>query len=64
LPWSDRRAFADLMLSREMQSYRAALADSCPVVFDRAVRGLPVPPLVEPASQIFRYHHRVIIAPP
>jgi predicted ATPase len=26
LPWSDRRAFAELMLGWEMRSYRAALA--------------------------------------
>jgi predicted ATPase len=35
LPWSDRRAFAELMLSWEMRSYRAALSLSGPVIFDR-----------------------------
>ena len=37
LPWSDRRAFAELMLSWEMRSYRAALSLSGPVMFDRGV---------------------------
>jgi predicted ATPase len=73
LPWSDRRAFAELMLSWEMRSYRAAVRLSGPVVFDRGVpdvlgylrlSGLPIPSHVERAGQIFRYHHRVFIAPP
>ena len=37
LPWSDRRAFAELMLCWEMRSYRAALRLSGPVIFDRGV---------------------------
>jgi predicted ATPase len=37
LPWSDRGAFAELMLSWEMRSYRMALALSGPVIFDRGV---------------------------
>jgi predicted ATPase len=37
LPWADRRAFAELMLSWEMRSYRAALKRSGPVIFDRGV---------------------------
>jgi predicted ATPase len=73
LPWSDRRAFAELMLSWEMRSYRAALRSSGPVFFDRAVpdvlgylrlSNLPVPAHVEQAARIFRYHPRVFIAPP
>jgi len=73
LPWSDRSAFAELMLSWEMRSYRAALSLSRPVIFDRGVpdvlgylrlSGLPIPPHVERAAQTFRYHHRVFIAPP
>jgi predicted ATPase len=73
LPWSDRRAFAELMLCWEMRSYRAALSLSGPVIFDRAVpdvlgylrlSDLPVPSHVERAAQTFRYHHRVFIAPP
>ncbi len=73
LPWSDRRAFAELMLSWEMRSYRAALALSGPVIFDRGVPdvlgylhlcNLPIPAHVEKAAKVFRYHRRVFIAPP
>ncbi len=73
LPWSNRLAFAELMLSWEMRSYRAALSLSAPVIFDRAVpdvlgylrlSDLPIPSHVERAAQTFRYHHRVFIAPP
>jgi predicted ATPase len=73
LPWSDRRAFAELMLSWEMRSYRAALKLTGPVIFDRGVPdvlgylrliGLPVPPHVDRAARTFRYHRRVFIAPP
>jgi predicted ATPase len=70
LHWSDRRAFAELMLSWEMRSYRAALR---PVMFDRGVpdvlgylrlSNLAIPSHVNNASRIFRYHRRVFIAPP
>jgi predicted ATPase len=73
LPWADRRTFAELMLSWEMRSYRAALRLSGPVIFDRGVpdvlgylrlSNLPVPSHVERATQMFRYHRRVFIAPP
>src|SRR5580658_95861 len=73
LPWSDRRAFAELMLSWEMRSYRAALSLRGPVMFDRGVpdvlgylrlSNLPIPSHVNNASGIFRYHRRVFIAPP
>ncbi len=73
LPWSDRRAFAELMLSWAIRSYRDALRVSKPVVFDRGVpdvlgylrlSGLPIPSHAARAAQIFRYHHRVFIAPP
>jgi predicted ATPase len=73
LPWSDRRAFAELMLSWEMRSYRAAVNLSGPVIFDRGIpdvagylrlSGLPVPTHVEKAAQTFRYNRRVFIAPP
>lgn len=73
LPWSDRGAFAELMLSWEMRSYRMALALSGPVIFDRGVpdvlgylrlTGLPIPSHVEKAVEMFRYHRRVFIAPP
>ena len=73
LPWSDRRAFAELMLSWEIRSYRAALSLSALVIFDRAVPDvlgylrsydLPIPSRVEWAARTFRYHRRVFIAPP
>jgi predicted ATPase len=73
LPWADRSAFAELMLSWEMRSYRDALRVEGPVIFDRGVpdvagylrlSGLPVPAHVERAAQIFRYHRRVFVAPP
>ncbi len=73
LPWSDRRAFAELMLSWEMRSYRAAFALGAPVMFDRGVPDvlgylrlskLPVPAHMDRAAQTFRYHRRVFIAPP
>lgn len=73
LPWSDRLAFAELMLSHEMRSYREAQELSGPVIFDRGVpdvigylevSGLPVPPHIEEAAYRFRYHRRVFIAPP
>jgi predicted ATPase len=73
LPWSDRIAFSELMLSWEMRSYRAALAMSGPLVFDRGVPdvagylrliGSPVPRHVDMAARKFRYHPRIFIAPP
>ena len=73
LPWSDRRAFAELMLSWEIRSYRAALRIDGPVIFDRGVPDvaaylrlseLPVPAYLERAAQTFRYHRRVFVAPP
>ena len=73
LPWSDRRAFAELMLSWEMRSYRMAIALKGRVIFDRGVpdvlgylrlSGLSIPAYVERAAQVFRYNRRVFIAPP
>jgi predicted ATPase len=73
LPWGDRGAFAELMLSWEMRSYREALVADGPVVFDRGVPdvvgylrlcGLAVPAHVERAARTFRYHRRVFFAPP
>jgi predicted ATPase len=73
LPWSDRLAFADLMLSWEMRSYREAQALPGPVIFDRGVPdvvgylrlcGLPVPAHIERAATDLRYHQRVLLAPP
>lgn len=77
LPWADRSAFAELMLSWELRSYREAQALSgpvlpAPVLFDRGVPdvlgylrlcALPIPPHVLRAAQTFRYHPRVFLAP-
>jgi predicted ATPase len=73
LPWSDRPAFAELMLSWDIRSSRAALSLSGPAISDRGVpdvlgylrlSDLPVPSHVDRATQIFRYHRRVFVAPP
>ncbi len=73
LPWRDRSAFAEQMLAWEMRSYRAAQALAGPVFFDRGVPDvigylnlmrLPVPSHIEKAAELFRYRHRVFIAPP
>jgi predicted ATPase len=73
LPWLDRMAFAELMLSWEIRSYEAAQKLSGPVFFDRGVpdvfgylklSGLPVPSHVESAARRLRYHRRVFLAPP
>ena len=65
LPWSDRLAFAELMLSWEMRSYRAAQEIAGPVIFDRGLpdvvgylrlSGLPVPPHIERAANLFPEH--------
>jgi predicted ATPase len=73
LPWSDRQTFAELMLSWEMRSYRAALKLNGPVIFDRGIPDvlgylrlcdLPIPAHVTKAAQAFPYHHRVVVAPP
>lgn len=73
LPWSDRRMFAELMLSWDIRSYRMAEASLGQVFFDRGVPdvvgylklvGLPVPAHVQKAAEIFRYNRRVFVAPP
>ena len=72
LPWSDRSAFADLMLAWEMRSYREATATTGSVIFDRGIPdvvgylqmcGLPVPTATMRAAKIRRYAKRVFIAP-
>jgi predicted ATPase len=73
LPWSDLRAFAELMLSWELRSYGRARALSGTVIFGRGVPdvvgflrlcGLPVPAHVTRAAATFRYYHQVFITPP
>jgi len=73
LPWLDRPAFAELMLSWEMRSYRDALALNRTLVFDRGVPdvagylrvcNLSLPDHIKRAMERFRYATRVFIAPP
>ena len=73
LPGRDPLAFAELMLSWELRSYRAAEAESGPVFFDRGVPdmvgyfrllGRPAPSHVTRSVERFRYNRRVFLAPP
>jgi len=73
LRWLDPALFAEMMLVWEMRSYRAAEQQSGTIFFDRGVPDvagylrlmkLPVPEHVMKATEIFRYHSRVLIAPP
>ncbi|MBS0249684.1 MAG: AAA family ATPase [Proteobacteria bacterium] len=75
LPWADRKAFADLMLSWDLRSYREAqaAAELGTVFFDRGIpdvigylqlSGLSVPPHAQRAAEMFRYSDCVFIAPP
>jgi len=73
LPGRDPLAFAELMLSWEMRSYRTAEATGGPVFFDRGVTdvigyltlvGRPVPAHVLRAAERLRYNRHVFIAPP
>lgn len=72
LPWSDRMAFAELMLGWELRSHREALAVPGPVLMDRGVPdvlgyltlcALPVPEHIRRAAERYRYNPRVFIAP-
>ncbi len=73
LPWSDRLAYAELMLSWEMRSYEIAQTEMGPVFFDRGVPdvlaylrvcGVAIPPHMQRAARTFRYNRCVFIAPP
>ncbi|WDD94895.1 AAA family ATPase [Burkholderia sp. FERM BP-3421] len=73
LPWDDRAAFAELMLSWEMRSHHLARRCTGPVFFDRGVpdvigyltlSGLPVPAHAHAAAARFLYHRTVFVAPP
>lgn len=73
LPWADRAAFAELMLSWEMRSCRMARDAAGPVFFDRGVPdvagylrfvGLPVGAHVMRAAALYRYNPTVFVAPP
>jgi predicted ATPase len=73
LPWLDPLAFAELMLSWELRSYRMAEEMRDPVFFDRGVTdlvgyltlvGRRVPAHIARAAERFRYNRRVFVAPP
>jgi predicted ATPase len=73
LPWSDRAAYAELMLSWEMRSYREAQWVTGPVLFDRGapdilgylkLSGLPAPAHIRRAAEGLRYNRQVFLAPP
>ncbi|MDH7792824.1 AAA family ATPase [Ochrobactrum sp. AN78] len=73
LPWADRALFAELMLSWEMRSHKAAQAFAGPVFFDRGVPDvigylrlgeLPVPPHMYEAAKVIQYNRTVFLAPP
>ncbi|MFE1103052.1 AAA family ATPase [Nocardiopsis alba] len=73
LAWRDDALFAELMLSWEIRSHREAALLDGPVFCDRGVpdligyhllQGRPVPEHVREAARLFRYHRRVLLAPP
>lgn len=73
LAWRDDALFAELMLSWEIRSHREASVLDGPVFCDRGVpdligyhllQGRPVPEHVREAARLFRYHRRVLLAPP
>lgn len=72
LPWADERAFAELMLPREVAAHAAALASGVTTVLDRGVldvigflrvSGLVVPPAFDAAARRMRYNACVFLAP-
>jgi len=72
LPWADRAAFAELMLSWELRSYHEACAFDGPVIMDRGIPdvigyltlcGLPVPDHVEATAKLYPYNKSVFLAP-
>ncbi|AGB83253.1 putative ATPase [Serratia sp. FGI94] len=73
LPWEDRQAFAERMLSREICAWQRAGSAETAYFFDRGIPDvagyltlcqLPVPAHLERAIAHFRYAERVFIAPP
>lgn len=72
LPWADRAAFADQMLTWELRSHREAQRLAEPVIFDRGIPDviaylvlcdLPAPSALRRAAGLYRYNRRVFIAP-
>lgn len=73
LPWTDPELFAELMLCWELRSHRETTGWPGAVFFDRGVpdivgylrlEGRPVPRHLREAVRRFRYHRRVLAAPP
>lgn len=73
LPWRDRAAFAELMLSWDMRSREAALAAGTTHFLDRGIPdtvgflrlcGLAVPGHVMEAARSLRYARTVFVLPP
>jgi predicted ATPase len=69
----DTELYAEITLTWDMRNHREATVLAGPVFFDRGLpdrvgyqimRGLPVPPHVTAAVELFRYHRRVFVAPP
>ncbi|WP_342628337.1 AAA family ATPase [Nguyenibacter vanlangensis] len=72
LPWRNRHAFAELMLSWELRSWHEASRRNGHILFDRGIPDvigylrlcdLPVPSHLDTAARRFRYQ-QVFIAPP
>lgn len=72
LPWADRAAFAEHMLTWELRSWHEAQGMAGPVLFDRSIMDviaylllcdLPVPPHLHRAAGQYRYRGQVFIAP-
>lgn len=68
----DTALYAEIILARDMENHTAMAQETGPVFFDRGVpelvgyfpaMGLPVPPHVERAAQIYRYNPTVFLAP-
>lgn len=73
LPWSDPRAFAELMFEWELRSYADASQQAGIVFFDRGVADvvgylrlmkLAVPAHMDAAVRAHRYDAKVFVAPP
>ncbi|WP_420877946.1 AAA family ATPase [Rosenbergiella australiborealis] len=73
LPWRDKVAFSELMLSWELRSWHLAVDSKHPYFFDRGIPDItgylttcdiPIPKHIEKAISLFRYARTVFIAPP
>lgn len=73
LPWSDREAYAELMLQRSIESYKQHTPAPGPIFSDRGIPdtlcyarliGLSETRLIEKACRTYRYAPLVFLAPP